>query len=316
MRVLIVEDSRASLAILERAVGALGHRCLTAGDGLSAWKLFCDEGADVVISGWVMPGIEGDELCRRVRSSEHYAYFILLSAHGDKGHVMRGMEAGADDFLHKPLDLDELEARLAAASRVTALHRQLSVQHAELRRLSETASAQARCDPLTGIGNRLRMTEDLEVLESRATRYGQRYAVALCDIDHFKAYNDACGHQAGDEALRRVAQALAANCRSGDMVYRYGGEEMLIVLAEQELAGALAAGERMRAVVEALRIAHPKSLAGDLVTISVGVAQSGEGDARTGAGLVEAADAALYRAKAAGRNQVAGGEQVAAATSS
>jgi two-component system cell cycle response regulator len=305
MRVLAVDDSAAYRRLLESSVRALGHQCTAAENGIEAWNLFESGGADVVISNWVMPGIEGDELCRRVRRSGYpYAYFILFSAREGRRNVMHGMEAGADDYLAKPLDQDELEACLVNAARVTGLYRKLAEQQAELERLNRELFRQSRQDALTQIGNRLRMEEDLATAESNVDRYDQGYAVALCDIDHFKAFNDLRGHQAGDEALRMVAAALQRTCRQGDAVYRYGGEELLVLLPRQKPALAAAAAERMRAAVEGLQIPHPSGGVSPTLTISIGIAMR---DAEIEGGVervLEEADAALYRAKDAGRNRV------------
>lgn len=305
MKVLAVDDSAAYRRVLEAAVRDLGHECVVVENGLAAWESFQSEGADVVISNWMMPGIEGDELCRRIRGSDRpYAYFILFTALEGKKNVMHGMEAGADDYLEKPLDDDELEACLIAAKRVTALHRQLTEQQSELGRLNRELYEQSRQDPLTGIGNRLRMQEDLETTEANVKRYRRGYAVALCDVDRFKAYNDSRGHLAGDDVLRAVAGVLLRTCRRGDAVYRYGGEELLVVLPGQGVELAAAAAERMRRAVESLGIAHPAGEPADVVTISVGVAvRDGEGDGRIEA-LLREADDALYRAKSEGRNRV------------
>jgi diguanylate cyclase (GGDEF)-like protein len=196
------------------------------------------------------------------------------------------METGADDLLLKPLDPARLEHTLIAASRVTALHRRM---HDD-----------ARHDALTGLGNRLRLAEDLEILRGRVERYGHVYCVAVFDVDDFKGYNDARGHAAGDDALKTVAGALAREIRTGDAVYRYGGEEFVVLLPEQSAATALLAAERLRAAVEQLRIPHP---AGGVLTVSAGVA--GLDDTVTSPdALFELADKALYRAKEAGRNRV------------
>jgi diguanylate cyclase (GGDEF)-like protein len=303
VKVLAVDDSAAYRRLLESSVRALGHECVVVEDGVRAWQLFESDGADVVISNWVMPGIEGDELCRRVRKSEHpYAYFILFSARAGSRNVMRGMEAGADDYLAKPLDQDELEACLVNAERVTSLYRKLAEQQGELERLNRELYEQSRQDALTRVGNRLRMEEDLETTEGNVGRYGQGYAVALSDIDHFKAFNDLYGHQAGDEVLRKVAAALQRTCRQGDAVYRYGGEELLVLLPGQTLELAAAAAERMRTAVESLRIPHPSG--GTALTISIGVAMRDAGNEGSVEAVLREADAALYRAKDGGRNRV------------
>ena len=308
MKALIAEDDAVSRMILQRAVQKLGHEVLAAEDGDTAWDLYCaDPDVDVVISDWMMPGVDGLELCRRVRAEERgddrgYTYFIFLTALGDREHLLQGLEAGADDYLSKPLDRDELEMRLTSALRVTDLHRRLAFQNRELEELNRMLFEQSRADPLTLLGNRLRLREDLESLHGRAKRYGHTYAVVLCDVDHFKAYNDHYGHLAGDDALRRVAEAISTGLRGGDAAYRYGGEEFLMVLPEQEVGVAAEIADRLRRSVEALGIPHEANAPGGVVTISAGVAAlAGSGDADD---LLKEADAALYEAKRAGRNRV------------
>jgi two-component system cell cycle response regulator len=306
MRILAVDDSRVYRLTMERALTALGHDCVVVEDGLSAWSLLARERFDVVISDWLMPGMDGEELCRRIRDApeQPYVYFAMLTSLEDRAHVLRGMKAGVDDYLSKPLDSEELEACLIAAERVSRLHRKLAEQQLELERLNRGLYEQSRHDALTGVGNRLRMDEDLEAIEADAERNGRTYAVALCDVDHFKAFNDSRGHQAGDEVLRAVAGALRDNGRRGDAVFRYGGEELLAVLPVQDRSLALAAAERLRAAVEGLAIPHPRGGAMPVVTISVGVALR-EPDHRGGvAPLLRRADEALYRAKDGGRNRV------------
>jgi two-component system cell cycle response regulator len=306
MKVLIADDSPTPRLLLKRELERLGHECIVAEDGLQAWDMFQGSGVDVVISDWMMPGLDGDELCRRVRadSDAPYAYFVLLTSLDDKRHVVAGMEAGADDYLTKPFGHEELETRLIAAARVSALHRQIAAQRAELERLNEILFDDSRRDSLTGLGNRRGQDEDLRVMAERAERYGDAFSVALFDVDRFKAFNDSAGHQAGDEVLRTVAATLAAECRGGDVVYRYGGEEMLVVLPAQTLDTATTAAERLRAAVEARAVPHPGLEAGAVVTVSGGVAtyESGRGD--DVARLLERADAALYEAKEGGRNRV------------
>jgi diguanylate cyclase (GGDEF)-like protein len=306
VRVLIAEDEPISRLVLRKHVESLGHLAIPAADGIVGWEQYQRALPDVIISDWMMPGIEGIEFCRRVRAVETstYTYFIFMTALGDKQHFMRGMEAGADDYLTKPVDRDELEARLYAAARVTSLHRRLLQQNAELERLGKASFEAARVDPLTLVPNRLRMREDLEALNARVTRYGQRFSVALLDVDHFKKYNDHHGHQAGDEVLRAVARAVAGALRAGDNVYRYGGEEFFVLLPEQDEAGARVAIDRVRAGVESLALRHEGLATAGVVTASCGVAALGEGDTPPWDALIKRADAALYRAKAAGRNRV------------
>ncbi len=183
-------------------------------------------------------------------------------------------------------------------------HRELIKKSAELERLNQLVAETARIDALTGLGNRRRLDEDLATLDGRAKRYGHRYSVALCDIDHFKLYNDRYGHLAGDEALRAVGQALAAHARSGDGVYRYGGEEFLLVFPEQTDVGALRATEGSRRAVYALQIPHASHPGVGVVTMSAGVATFRPGDDGGYEPVLARADAALYLAKARGRNRV------------
>jgi len=260
----------------------------------------------VVISDWMMPGMDGDELCRRVRADTGapYAYFILHTSLEDLKHVVQGMQAGADDYLTKPFQRDQLATRLIAADRLTVLHRQLASQQTELERLNQMLFEDSRHDRLTGLGNRRRLDEDLERLADQVRRYDHALSVVLFDVDRFKQYNDSAGHAAGDEVLRRVAATLAEQCRSADAAYRYGGEELLVAFPEQDLQHASIAAERMRCAIEALGIPHPGVTQPAVVTVSGGVACMGA--AETVASLLGRADAALYRAKEEGRNRIVG----------
>lgn len=307
MRILVVDDSAAYRRVLEAEVTRLGHRCTVAEDGEQAWGSFDREPADVVISNWLMPGIDGDELCRRIRESDHpYPYFVLFTARDGKRNVLRGMEAGADDYLAKPLDRDDLEVCLVAAERVTRLHRRIADQQRRLETLNHDLYELSRQDALTRVGNRMRMEEDLAAIEASSARGGAGYAIALCDVDRFKDLNDARGHQAGDEVLRAVAAAIRATCRQGDAVYRYGGEELLVLLPGQGREPATVAAERMREAVASLGIDHPIGDPSPVVTISIGVSVRSQGDGDGGfAAVVARADAALYEAKRSGRNRVA-----------
>jgi len=305
MRVLIADDSATSRLLLRAALGALGHECVEASDGAEALAIFTREGADVIVSDWMMPGLTGEELCRRIRISElGYTYFILLTSLEDKSHALAGMEAGADDYLSKPLNRNDLEVRLGAAARVTALHRRLADQQAQLEHLNATLFVDARTDGLTGAANRMLFDEDLAALEDRAARYGHRYSIAFFDVDRFKLYNDTCGHAAGDDVLCSVTAALSGQCRTSDALYRYGGEELVVILTEQTTETAAIAVERMRAEVQRLAISHP-GLGGDqVVTVSAAVAGSDPTAPVAAGAVVERADLALYRAKEAGRNRV------------
>lgn len=296
LKILMADDSATSRLVLQRALEQLGHEVLVARDGVEAWSTFLLARPSVVISDWIMPGMDGAELCRRIRedSDGPYTYFVMLTSLEDKEHVLDGMRAGADDYLTKPLDEHELEVRLIAAARVTELHDRLEELKRRLHR-------EARVDPLTHVGNRLRLREDLEALAGRIERYGHGSSVALFDIDRFKAFNDTAGHLAGDEVLAAVAAELRRQARRGDEVYRYGGEEFVVIFPEQDTAHTRLAAERMRAAIERLAVEHP---AGGVVTVSAGVAVMTPAEAGTPEAALKRADDALYRAKEAGRNRV------------
>ena len=213
MQVLLADDDRASRLIAEAALRGLGHDCHTVSDGTQAWDAFRSDPPDVVISDWAMPGLSGLQLCRSIRAHElaGYTYFILCSGRDGLGEILEGMDAGADDYLIKPLNTGELQAHLISAARVTALHHQLADQRTQLERLNDELTAVGLRDPLTALGNRRALKEDLERLEARVMRYGHRYCLALLDVDRFKAYNDSYGHQAGDIVIvLAVAAALTA----------------------------------------------------------------------------------------------------------
>ena len=305
LKVLVVDDDDGARQSLEQAVRLLGHECRSARDGAEAWAAHQHQPADVILSDWQMPRMDGLELCRRTRVSEGegpYTYFIFMTSFPDKEHFIRGMEAGADDYHIKPVDLDELRARLASAARVIGVYKRLAEQNAALRRDSLASFRVAHVDALTQVANRLSMDEDLKVLWSDANRYGRRYSIAICDIDRFKAYNDHFGHLAGDDVLRRVAHEIRDHLRESDRLYRYGGEEFVVVLPEQSLTEAELAMNRVRAAVE--RLAIPAAVKSRVVTISCGVATFDRDRDRSPEDWLRRADAALYRAKTAGRDRV------------
>jgi diguanylate cyclase (GGDEF)-like protein len=253
----------------------------------------------------MMPGLTGLDLCRAIRAdaNDYYTYFIMVTSQGGLSQVLEGMNAGADDYLVKPLDTDDLEARLVAAARVTRLHRRLARQQCDLEDMNDELVAISRRDPLTALGNRRALEEDLDLLEARVTRYGHRYCMALVDVDHFKAYNDAHGHQSGDQILKAVATQLTHDARGGDAFYRYGGDEFLCILPEQSMESGALAVERMRLGLERLAIPHADEALG-VLTFSAGLAMLDHDHTRPASDVLKMADEALYRAKHLGRNRV------------
>jgi diguanylate cyclase (GGDEF)-like protein len=304
LKVLIADDELESRQGLEMAVRSLGHSCAVARDGLEAWEMFQADRPDVLLADWNMPKLDGIGLCRRIRGEvgARYTHFIFVTGKTDKVHFLEGMHAGADDYITKPVDLDELEARLEVSRRAVLIQRRGDAKSSALRRKSDRNFRDARTDPLTGVSNRLALTEDLELLELRARRHP--CSAAICDIDAFKDYNDCYGHLAGDDVLRRFAQTIRNGLRQVDGFYRYGGEEFLAILSEQSISEAAAGMDRVRKLVEELRIVHAPKASTPFVTISVGIAQLNPDSGGGTEDWLRRADASLYRAKTMGRNRV------------
>jgi diguanylate cyclase (GGDEF)-like protein len=299
MKVLIADDETTSRLLACRAVERLSHECEVAADGVIAWEMLQANEYDVLITDWMMPGLDGPELCRRVRASQQdgYTYILMTTSLSGESDVIAGMEAGADDYLVKPVDPFALQTRLIAAQRVTELHQELSHAKSALTTL-------ARTDPLTQLSNRLRLHEDLVAVHERARRAQRAFTVALCDLDGFKAFNDTYGHLEGDEALRRVGLTIARHIRTGDGAYRYGGEEFLILLPDDTPDRARIGMERLRGAIEGLAIPHAGRRPPGIITLSIGIAGWHPELDETPAQVLEAADAALYTAKQHGRNRV------------
>jgi two-component system, cell cycle response regulator len=296
MRVLIADDDPISRRLLQVSLSNAGYEAVMAADGAEALRLLQDaDSPRLAVLDWMMPEMDGVEVCRIVRKAarEPYAYLILLTARGHQSEIVQGLEAGADDYITKPFDIDELKARLRAGKRILELQQELVSAREQLRVL-------ATRDSLSGLLNRMAVMAVLEKELSRAVREGQSLAVMMVDIDHFKSVNDNHGHHAGDIVIRETARKLIASIRPYDSSGRYGGEEFVVVAPGCDLDSAVSLAERVREAVLAQDIrvddvAIP-------TTISIGVAVSWEG-AEVGQ-LLRAADEALYAAKHGGRNRV------------
>jgi two-component system chemotaxis response regulator CheY len=307
MRILVADDDATSRVLLRAMASKLGHDCLVASDGLSAWELLQRGDIDVLITDWMMPGVDGTELCRRVREelTTGYTYMVIVTALADPDQILEGMSSGADDYIIKPVSALDVQTCLVAAERVTSLHRQLSQVRAQLEEANQELLGRSLTDSLTNLGNRRRMEEDLLKVQARALRSGHSYCVAMFDIDYFKFYNDHYGHPAGDEALRLVAKCLHRVVRAGEAVYRYGGEEFLLVMPHCELDAATAAAERVLHSLKLMAIPHEaRPSAPAIITLSAGVAGHAHDSPETIHELIERADQALYAAKLSGRNRV------------
>ena len=294
MTILIADDDPVARRLLERTLQRLGHEVVAVADGTEAlYALLDPTGPRMAILDWMMPGLDGLAVCRAVRDRDApYVYLILLTARDGDDDVVAGLVAEADDYLTKPFDARELNARIQSGERILELEAKLLTAEKDLRH-------EATHDRLTGLWNRGMVLDELERTIKRVRRTGEHLTVALADVDHFKVVNDTYGHDAGDRVLREAARRIRTSLRDVDAVGRYGGEEFLIVLASRDSAGQLAALDRVGLAVSQTPI--DIGLARVTLTLSMGAARSlsSEPDAAT---LISAADEALYRAKGNGRN--------------
>jgi diguanylate cyclase (GGDEF)-like protein len=308
VRVLVADDDVTGRLLLKGLVTKLGHECLVAEDGAHAWDLLSTRPIDVLLTDWIMPGLDGPELCRRVRDepTEHYVYVVLTTSLDHHDRVLEGMSAGADDYLIKPVDAFVVQTRLIAAERVTELHGKLARKEAQLQRVNTELLERSLTDQLTGVGNRRRMEEEVASTHARAARMDRSYGVALFDIDYFKSYNDHYGHLGGDETLRLIAETIAGTSRTGENVYRYGGEEFLLLVPDCRPDDAIyVTAERVRRTVADLGIPHgARPSQPPFVTVSGGAACWTPESSFDAHEIVAQADAALFEAKMAGRNRI------------
>lgn len=301
--ILLVEDEPTTRLMTERQLKRAGYDVEAVANGVEALARLQTRFFPLLLTDWEMPEMDGVALCRAVRQAdlEGYVYMILLTARDAKAHIIEGLEAGADDYLTKPVDDSELIARLNTGRRILTLEQSLRAANRANQRLSVT-------DALTGAYNRRYLMEQLPKEIARARRYGRPLCAVLCDLDNFKKVNDTHGHQAGDDVLRGFAQLLMASTRHNlDWVTRYGGEEFLIVLPETRVEEAMQFAEKIRASLVSHRFASAAGLLG--VTASFGVAGYDAVDRQEDAGidhLIAYADLCLYRSKETGRNRVTG----------
>ena len=298
MSVLVAEDNPVFQSMLRSMLTKWGYDARILPNGLEAWDAM--QAADaprLVVLDWMMPYMDGVEVCRRIRTAarEPYVYVLLLTARTESQDLVEGMEAGADDYLTKPFNAQELRVRLRAGRRILDLQQQLMEAREALR-------VQATHDALTGLFNRGRVLEILAAEIARSERELRRLAVLMVDLDRFKQINDTLGHQAGDAVLREAARRMQAATRRYDAPGRYGGEEFLIVLPGCGAREGYAQAERIReAFAREPFAAGTDSLA---VTCSIGVSSRDACAAGDADRLIREADAALYDAKNRGRNSV------------
>jgi len=296
MQILIAEDDLTSRTILAAILQKLGFDPIEVGDGGAAWAAMQQPlPPGLAILDWEMPGMSGIEVCRKIReqNSANPPYIIILTARQAKADIVNGLEAGANDYITKPYDNDELRARVQVGRRMVDLQ-------AELIAAKDALAHEAMYDSLTGALNRRVILETLDKELKRAKRGKTSVSIGLFDIDHFKKVNDVYGHQAGDEVLCKFVRTIQSNLRNYDYVGRYGGEEFLVVAPDSTGTPNESLYERLR--IQIARISTVVRGVRINITASVGVA--GSNGSTTVETLVAAADAALYRAKDEGRNRV------------
>jgi diguanylate cyclase (GGDEF)-like protein len=310
LHIMIVDDDPDGLRVLERQLSAAGYRVTTASSGLNALEIDRAQAPQMIITDWMMPELDGLELCRRLRRGDEsgHAYIIVLTASREENRTVEALEAGADDFLTKPYNRHELLARVRAGERIVRLEagmaersREVSRYNARLAAANDQLRIMATTDELTGLANRREALARLAEHWSLAVRHGDPLACVIADIDHFKRFNDALGHAVGDAVLKATAEVLRKTARAGEAVCRIGGEEFLLICPRSRAQSAEVAAERLRSSAAAHVIQHNGNSMS--VTLSLGVAERTERMAGPD-DLLKAADDALYAAKRAGRNRV------------
>jgi two-component system cell cycle response regulator len=297
LKVLIADDDPISRRILEKNIKNWGYEVIIVNNGQDAWKVLQKKEIRMAIFDWMMPKINGVQLCQKVRlqKKDKYTYVILLTSRDQQEDIVQGLSSGADDYIVKPFNTLELEARLQTGKRIIDLQNQLIQSKKQL----ETLATQ---DSLTKLLNRAAIIKNLEEELNRSSREKNPVGTILVDIDYFKNINDTHGHHVGDEVLIEVASRLKKHIRSYDKIGRYGGDELLIVLPNCTLSLVKEVAERLRKVVSKKKIKTEIGLI--TVTLSLGGVSSEDQSVVSAEGLIKTSDRALYQAKRNGRNSV------------
>ena len=307
MKILVIEDSKSSLKRLCDYIQKMCFHPLSAETGHQGIDVFLNERPDLVLLDIIMPDIDGFEVARQIRQLEapgDWTPIIFLSSLSKDKDIEKGIAAGGDDYLLKPISEIVLAAKIRAMQRILQMRQSLLVLTRKLDSANQELKRLTSLDGLTGIANRRHFDSMLEREWRRAMRQGDEVSILMCDIDFFKQYNDAYGHQSGDECLRLFAQTLSGTMdRGGDLLARYGGEEFAAVLPSTALRGAVHVAEQMRKAIDRLKIEHKETPFG-YITASFGIASAVAMPETDPQDIVGAADRALYKAKHNGRNRV------------
>jgi two-component system cell cycle response regulator len=299
--ILVADDEPINRSLIKRRLEREGYRVFIAENGREAVEMARQSLPDLVILDVMMPEMDGLEACRLIKEdvTTHDLPVIFLSARDETEMKVNGLGLGANDYISKPFKAEELLARVSVAIRLKRERDQLRASAEEARANAEMAHEQAMTDALTGLLNRYGLQRSMQREQAEARRYHRPLSCLLIDLDHFKTINDTYGHTAGDIALQQIAVILTKAVRGSDMVFRYGGEEFLVLLPETNLEGAAALAEKIRLAADA-------QLFGDghvfPLTLSGGVASLA--DHESGHDMIARADMALYHAKSHGRNRI------------
>jgi diguanylate cyclase (GGDEF)-like protein len=304
-RILVVDDIQLNRKLLKTYLEGAGYEVIQAEDGLQALKRIEEDGPDLILLDIMMPKMNGYQVCRRIKAEERTNFLpvIMVTALNELEDKIKGMDAGADDFICKPFNKLELLARVKSLLRIKQLHDALELKIEELEAAKDQLRQLAVTDGLTELYNYRYFKEQLHQEISRAQRHKLHVSIAMIDIDYFKHYNDTHGHPAGDVVLKKIARLLHDNIRRIDVAARYGGEEFALILVETDKQAAGFVANKIRNLIEQHRFSFEETQPNGKLTISMGVATFPH-DGQTPEELVAQADQRLYRAKKEGRNRV------------
>ncbi len=306
MKILVVDDSPTIRAALKGLLERMGHTVVEANDGKEALQIYRHDRPGLVLIDVVMPIMDGYESARRMRETkaDEWVPIIFLSSKEADQDLDRAIEAGGDDYLVKPVSFVVLNAKIRALQRLESMRTKQLEMSRDLASANRELEKLSRQDGLTGIANRRYFDSYLVTEVRRGARERQPLSLILSDVDHFKAFNDCYGHQAGDDCLRRVAAALSsAGRRPADLADRYGGEEFAMVLPGTALEGAVDVAQAVSRVIDGLAIPHARSAVDQKVTLSQGIVSLTLEKETSSEDLIQRADQALYMAKQQGRNR-------------